>query len=91
MIDDFGIRCRNKKDADHLISSLQATYEATQDWTEGLYCGITLKWDYKAQKPDVSMTGYVKDAFHKFQHPIPTRTQHSLHQCTAPHYESTAL
>ena len=48
VVDDFGIRYINKKEADLLISALQAKYEVTQEWTGFLYYGITLKWDYKA-------------------------------------------
>ena len=36
VVDDFGTRYRNKKDADHLISALQGKYEVTQDWTGDL-------------------------------------------------------
>ena len=35
------------------------------------------------------MPGYVKDALHTFQHPTPTRPQHSPHQWTAPKYGYT--
>ena len=40
MVDDFGIKYINKKDADHIIAALQVKYEVTQDWT--LYGGIQL-------------------------------------------------
>ena len=43
VVDNFGIRYRNKKYADNLISALQAKYEVTQDWKGGLFCIITLK------------------------------------------------
>ena len=43
---DFGIKYRDKKYADNLIAAFQSKYEVTQDWTGGLYCVITLKWDY---------------------------------------------
>ena len=33
VVDNFGIRYTHKKDADHIISVLQANYEVTQDWT----------------------------------------------------------
>ena len=36
VVDDFGIKYRNKKDAENLISALQSKYEVTQDWTGGL-------------------------------------------------------
>ena len=90
MVDDFGIKYRHKKDADHLISKLQAKYEATQDWTGGLYCEIKLKWNYKTRQLDISMLGYMKCALHKFQNPTPTIPQHSPNQWMAPKYESTA-
>ena len=45
VVDDFGIINIKKKDADHLISSIQEKYEVTQDWTGGIYCGIKLRWD----------------------------------------------
>ena len=36
------------------------------------------------------MSGYMKDAIHKFQHPTPTRPQNSPHQWIATNYGSTA-
>ena len=79
VLEIFGIRYRNKQDVDHLISALQAKYEVIQYWKGGLYCGITLKWDYKSRQLDISITGYVKDGLHKFQYPTPTRPHHSPH------------
>ena len=80
VVDDFGIKYTHKKDSDHLISALQAEYDLTQDWTGGLYCGITLKWDYKKIQLEISMPGYVKDALHKLQQPNRTRPQNSPHK-----------
>ena len=39
VVEMFGIKYRNKKDMDHIIGALQATYEVTQYWTggEGIY------------------------------------------------------
>ena len=73
LVDDFGIEYTHKKDADHLILSLQAKYEVTQDCTGGLYCGIKLKGDYKKRQLDIANPGYVKYALNKFQDPTPTR------------------
>ena len=89
MVDDFGVKYRNKKDADHPISSLQAKYEVTQCLTGVLYCGIKLKWNHITHQLDISMPVYVKDALHKFQHLTPTRPHHSPYQWTAPQYRST--
>ena len=89
MVDDFGVRYMDKKGSDHLISSLQEIYEVTKDWTGGIYCRIKLKCNHKARQLDISIPGYVKDALHKFQHPAPTRPQHTPHQWAAPKYGST--
>ena len=80
VVDIFGIRYRNKKDADHLISELEDKHQVTQDSIGGLYCGIKLNFDYKEIKLDISIPGYVKDALRKFQHPTQTRPQNSLQQ-----------
>jgi hypothetical protein len=47
VVDDFGVKCAKKEDVDHLIASIQSTYMLTKDWAGNLYCGITIKWDYK--------------------------------------------
>ena len=39
----------------------------------------SLKWDYNQRIVNMSMPNYVKHAFHKFQHPTPTRKQHAPH------------
>ena len=90
VVENFGIKYRDKKDADHLIEGLQSKYEVTQDWTGGLYCSITLKWDYAARILDISMPGYAKEALDKFQQPTPTIPQHSPYQWIAPNYGPTA-
>ena len=74
----------------HLIHALQDKYETLQDWTGSLYSGITLNWEYKECIQDIYMTGYVKEALHKFQHPTPSQPQHSPHQWNPPNYVSTA-
>ena len=89
MVDNSDIKYRNKKDADHLISALQEKYGVTQYWTGGLYCGITLKWDYNTRLLGISISGYLKDALQKFQHPNPTIPHHLLHQWIAPNHGST--
>ena len=56
-VDNFGIKYRHRKDADHLISVLQEKYEVTQDLTGGLYYAIKLMWDYKTRQRKNSMPG----------------------------------
>jgi hypothetical protein len=54
--------------AQHFIDALETDYTVSKYWTDGLYCGITLKWDYKNKHVDLSMPGYIKYALHKYQH-----------------------
>jgi hypothetical protein len=53
----------------------EETYKVTEDWTGDLYCGILLRWDYKAQILDILMPGYVKKQLLKYEH-IMRRVQH---------------
>ena len=65
-----------KEHAEHLINCLkEETYKLTEDWTGNIYCGISLRWDYKAQRLDISMPGYIKKQLLKYEH-IMQRIQH---------------
>jgi hypothetical protein len=72
--------------AHHLIAALETDYTVSKDWTGGLYCGITLNWDYANKHVDLSMPGYIKDALHKFQHPLLKRPQYAPQHWTVPAY-----
>jgi hypothetical protein len=86
VVEYFGVQYVGKEHAQHLIYALEADYTVSKDWTGGLYCGITLKWNYVSKLVDLSMPGYIKDALHKFQHPLPKRPQHAPHNGTIPAY-----
>ena len=43
VVNYFGFKYAHKDDADHLANSLKNAYKLAEDWTGGLYCGITLK------------------------------------------------
>ncbi len=34
-----------------------------EDYTEDIYCGITLKWNYVNRTVDISMLGYIKNNY----------------------------
>ena len=53
VVDNFGINNTRKKEAEQLISALQAKYEVTQEWTGVIYCRIKLKLDYKKRKLEI--------------------------------------
>ena len=86
VVDDFGVRYTSRTDADHLISTLETAYQVSTDWTGSRYCGLTLQWDYEARTCDVSMPGYIERALLRFQHPVPTKPEHSPHPWQKPNY-----
>jgi hypothetical protein len=76
-VDDFGVKYVGKHHADHLLAALKRDYTISEDWTGGLYCGITLKWDYDARTVDISMPGYILKQLLKYLHSNPKRPQHA--------------
>ena len=85
-VDDFGIQYFSKADADHLIDSIQDTYECSIYWEGTQYCGLTLAWNYPKGYVNISMPGYVKKALNKFNQKKPKRPEHALHSWTVPIY-----
>ena len=73
-----------KEHADHLIAVLKEHYELTEDCGGTKYCRITLDCDYEKREVHMSMPGYVRKAFVRFQHPVPEKTGAStLRKCQA--------
>jgi hypothetical protein len=70
--------------AEHLKASIEKHYQISCDWTGSAYCGLQLDWDYKNRFVDLSMTGYIKAALHKSQHPPPTRPENAPHTWIPP-------
>jgi hypothetical protein len=73
VVDDFGVKCTNKADAQHLISTLQLLYSVTEDWEPTQYCGLTLEFHYAARTCGISMPGYIQRTLQRFKHPNPKR------------------
>jgi hypothetical protein len=86
VVDDFGVQYVGAEHTQHLIAAVETDYTVSKDWTYGLYCGITLNWYYANKHVDLSMSGYIKDALHKFQHPLPKRPQYAPHNWMVPAY-----
>ena len=82
VVDDFGVKYTGAEHAEHLIKALQSHYQLSVDWTGGMFCGITLKWDYEKRTVDLSMLGYIQKALLKFQHPTPTVPVDAPHKHT---------
>ena len=68
VVDDFGVRYTNKKDAEHLAQAIAKRYPIKCDWDPNYYLGITLEFDYGARTVKMSMPGYVQEALLYFQH-----------------------
>lgn len=86
VVDDFGVKYVGKQHVDHLNQAIEEHYEYSKDWEGSLYCGITIKWDYRNRTADLSMPGYVSKALHRFGHPHPKKPQHAPHEWTKPTY-----
>jgi hypothetical protein len=81
-VDDFGIKYEGKQHVEHLLNALRDLYTITVDWKGELYLGLTIKWDYANGRVTISMPGYIAAVLLRFQHPMPSRPQHSPHTCT---------
>mmetsp|Transcript_1688 Transcript_1688/g.2422 ORF Transcript_1688/g.2422 Transcript_1688/m.2422 type:complete len:148 (-) Transcript_1688:616-1059(-) len=84
-VDDFGVKCYSKSDADHLIQSLNKYYDVTVDCTGSQYCGLDIKWDYDNEHVDISMQNYVSNALAKYNFK-PTQKQYAPHEYATPAY-----
>jgi hypothetical protein len=86
VVDNFGVQYVGAEHAQHITAALEIDYTVSKDLTGSLYCSITLNWDYANKHVDLSMPGHIKDALHKFQHPLPKRPQYAPHNWTVPAY-----
>jgi hypothetical protein len=68
------------------MACIKKNYNISSDWKGDAKCGLTLEWDYKNRTVDLSMTGYIKAALHKYQDPAPARPEHAPHTCNPPIY-----
>ena len=88
-VDDFLVKYIGEEHAQHLINAVSQDYEMTHDLGKddqgGLYCGITMDWDYQKREVHLSMPGYVKEALKRFQHEL-TKIQNQPHPHVPPRY-----
>ena len=71
VVDDFGIKYKEKSDVEHLIQCLEKKYTMKVDYEAKQYVGINLKWDYVKRELVCSMDGYIQDALKEFEHTSP--------------------
>ena len=88
VVDNFGVKIVGVEHLQHLVESLKKFYEIELDPTGTKYCGITLEWDYFNRTVDLSMPKYVPIKLKEFNHPTPTKPQHSPFPC-APQFTNS--
>jgi hypothetical protein len=69
-----------------LMDILKSFYDVEVDMSGGLYCGITLKWDYKNKYVDISMPNYVRKQLTKYRWDKPKRAQNCPFEPNPVHY-----
>jgi hypothetical protein len=86
VVDDLGVKYVGHEHAKHLMTCIKKNYVISSDWKGSAYCGLTLEWDYNNKTVDLSMSGYINAALHKYQHPAPARPEHAPHKWNPPVY-----
>ena len=77
VVDDFGIKYRNREDVEHLLTALRELFEITVDWTGSKYLGITLRFDSTRRTVSLSIPDYIRKALLRF-------APHLLHGAASP-------
>jgi hypothetical protein len=86
-VNDFGIKYIGIENIQHLYNALKKeTYDIVEDYKGELYCGITLKWNYKKQWVDTSMAQDVMKQLVKYGHVALTKSQHCPYSPSAIQY-----
>ena len=47
IVNNFGVKYSRKEHIDHLIRTLKSEFTIIEDFEGSLYCGISIKWNYK--------------------------------------------
>ena len=87
-VEDLCIKFFAADDATHLLDMLRKKYSITVNPSGSKYCGLIINWNYRSNYVNIYMPNTVRKALVHFQHPTPTRPQHSSHKWLAPTYES---
>ena len=68
-----------KEYAFHLIKFQRKDYTLTTNFSDSLYVGITLNWNYIVRTVDLSIHIYIDRVLQQFTHISPHRQQQSPH------------
>ena len=86
MVDDFGVKYKQRADAEHLISVLEQLYKLKINWTGDKYLGMAIKHDPMARTIAISLPHYVERALQRFEVKKMPHNTDSPSQYVAPKY-----
>jgi hypothetical protein len=84
VVDDFGIKCIGKENAEHLIQTPHNKCTVTINWAGKQFCGINLTWDCKIGTVNLDMPKHVDNTLQCFE-PSLAKAEHSPHLWIAAH------
>jgi hypothetical protein len=90
IVDDFGVKYKNRADAEHLLQTLECFHQMRVDWTGRNYVGYEINHDRIARTLTLSMPGYVAKIINRFRPNGITSGAASPMLYTPPTYGSTA-
>eukprot|EP00957_Ditylum_brightwellii_P148741 11324479-Ditylum_brightwellii.AAC.1 len=90
VVDDLGVKYIGPPHLHHLINISKKYYAVEIDYQGSKYCGIDLEWGYNNRTLDASMSKYVPQTLHKYQHPQPKRPKHSPFPAPPKYYGKAA-
>ena len=70
IVDDFGTKCTDIFQAQHLLDTLCLKYEVSNDWKGSLHAGITLDWKHIKRKVRPSVPKCVQKMLEKCRHEL---------------------
>ena len=90
MVDDFGVKYNNKKDAEHPMSVFKEHCDIIEGWKGKRYIEMHMRWDYKVKQVHVAIPGYVEKTLKEFCHEQPRTQQDSPYIYTPTQYDAGA-
>jgi hypothetical protein len=66
VVDDFGVKYKEKCDVQELLMTLRLLYVVKEDWSGVSYVGFKIHHDREKGKLTISMPNYIKDAAERF-------------------------
>jgi hypothetical protein len=82
IVDDFGVEYVGLQHAHHLRNIIQKHYDITENWSDDLYAGINLAWNYAKRTCRLTVEEYVATLLFKYNHPLPKKCQLSPFKAT---------